>query len=210
MKEAKYNLFKNRLGAVIFTSTGYRVHFSRISMLIDIVYIILVIVACIKGIRKGFIIAIFSVLGFIAGLAAALKLSSFVANRLSIHINTGGKWLPVISFIFVFLVVALLVNLAGRLIEKSFSLVMLGWANRLGGMLLYIFLYSIIFSVFLFYAVQLNIIKISTIQASNIYPYIQSLGPRVINSIGTIIPVFKDMFDQLQQFFGGVSDKMQH
>ena len=179
-------------------------------MLIDVAYIVVIIIAGIKGIRKGLILAVFSVIGFIAGLAAALKLSSVVANRLSLHINSGQKWLPVISFIFVFIAVALLINLAGRLIEKSFSLVMLGWVNRLGGMILYVFLYSVIFSVFLFYAVQLNIIKLSTIQASGIYPYIQSLGPGVINSIGIIIPFFKDMFGQLQEFFGGVSDKMQH
>ena len=179
-------------------------------MLIDVSFLILMIFACIKGIRKGLIIAVFSVIGFIAGLAAALKLSSFVAIHLSSQLNSRGKWLPVISFIFVFLAVAFLVNLAGRLIEKSISLVMLGWVNRLGGMLFYVFLYSIIFSIFLFYAVQLNFIKLSTIQASNIYPYIQPLGPWVINSIGTVIPFFKDMFNQLQQFFGGIPDKLQH
>lgn len=168
------------------------------------------IFACIKGIRKGLILAIFSVIAFIAGLAAALKLSAIVANRLSMHLNTGGKWLPVISFIIVFIVVALLINLGGRLIEKSFKVIMLGWINRLGGMILYILLYSIIFSIFLFYAVQLNFINQATTQASVIFPYLQPLGPKVIDSLGTIIPFFKDMFYQLQQFFGGLGDKMQH
>jgi len=179
-------------------------------MLIDIFYIILMIFACIKGLRRGLIIAIFSVIAFIAGLAAALKLSAVVATRLSMHVNAGGRWLPVLSFILVFIVVAFLVNMGGRLIEKSFSVIMLGWVNRFGGMLLYILLYSIIFSIFLFYAVQLNFVKPATTQASIIFPYIQSLGPSVINSLGTIIPFFKDMFNELQQFFGGISNKMQH
>jgi membrane protein required for colicin V production len=179
-------------------------------MLIDTIFIILMIFACIKGLRKGLILAILSVIGFIAGLAAALKLSAVVANRLSEHVNAGSKWLPLISFIIVFIAVVLLVNLAAKVIEKSISLVMLGWLNRLGGIILYILLYSIIFSIFLFFAIQLNFIKPSTIGSSLVYPYIQPLAPKVMNSIGTVIPFFKDLFNQLQQFFGGLSDKMPH
>jgi membrane protein required for colicin V production len=50
-------------------------------MFIDAVFFILMALACYKGYSKGFIIAIFSVLGFIVGLAAALKLSTTVAAK---------------------------------------------------------------------------------------------------------------------------------
>ena len=179
-------------------------------MLIDAAFIILLVLACIKGIRRGLIVAVFSIIGFIAGLAAALKLSAVVAGRLSEHLDPSYKWLPVLSFLIVFLAVAFLINLGGKLIQKSVETVMLGWVNRLGGMILYVALYSIIFSIFLFYAVQMQLIKPAATEASWFYQYIQPLAPMIINRLGDIIPFFKDMFGELQRFFGGLSNKIGH
>ena len=179
-------------------------------MLIDIIFFALIIFACIKGLRKGFVVALFSIIAFIVGLAAALKLSAVVATKLSENVNVSGRWLPVISFIIVFLVVVLLVNLGGRLIQKALEAVMLGWLNRVAGVLLFIVLYCIIYSIFLFYAVQLHIIKDVTISASKTYPYLKPIGPKVIDMIGSVIPFFKDIFAQLEHFFGEVSNKIQH
>jgi membrane protein required for colicin V production len=174
-------------------------------MLIDIIFLLLMLLAVFKGYSKGFIVALFSVIGFIAGLAAALKLSAFAAEKLSGTFNASGKWLPVISFLLVFIAVILLVRLGARLLQGSIEMIMLGWLNRIAGILLFAFLYSILFSVFLFYAVQLNFLSAEAIAASNTYPYLQPLGPKVIGSLGVVIPWFKDMFTQLQDFFGNFS-----
>jgi hypothetical protein len=32
------------------------------------------------------------------------------------------------------------------------------------------------------------------------------MGPKVMDSLGTVIPVFKDMFAQLEEFFGKVPE----
>lgn len=173
-------------------------------MFIDIVFLVLMLLACFKGYSKGFIVALFSVIAFVAGLAAALKLSAYAANRLSGTFDTSGKWLPVISFILVFVLVVFLVSMVGKLLQKSVEMIMLGWLNRLAGITLYALLYTFIFSVFLFYAVQLRILSTATVEASKIYPYIQPLGPWVMDSLGNIIPVFKNMFGQLQDFFGTI------
>lgn len=162
------------------------------------------VVALFRGLSKGFIIALFSVLAFILGLAAALKLSAYVASTLSTQLNSSGKWLPFLSFLLVFVVVVFLVNIVARLLQKSIELFMLGWLNKLAGVFLYVILYCILLSIFLFYAVQLHIFKPETVAASICYPYIAPLGPMVINGLGSIIPVFKNLFAQLQQFFGSL------
>jgi membrane protein required for colicin V production len=170
-------------------------------MFIDIVFIILIVLACYKGYSKGFIVALFSILGFIIGLAAALKLSTTVAAKIAEHTDLG-KWLSALSFLLVFVATAFLVNIIGNLVQKTFETVMLGWANRIAGILLYATLYSIILSIFIFYAVQLHFIKVETTSASVVYPYLQPIGPKVIEGFGTIIPWFKNMFAELEQFFG--------
>jgi membrane protein required for colicin V production len=82
---------------------------------------------------------------------------------------------------------------------------MLGWANRLAGILLYLFVYIVIFSVFLFYAVQLHLLQPEGLQASATYPYIQPLAPGLMNVSGDVFPLFKNLFAELQGFFGRFS-----
>ncbi len=178
--------------------------------MIDIVFAILMIVACIRGYQKGLIIALFSIIAFIIGLAAALKLSVVVSAWLSHNTNAGAKWLPFISFALVFFGVTLLVIWGGKLIEKTFQMALLGWVNRLGGIIFYAALYIIIFSVFLFYAEKTNLLKPDTIKASQTYSFVQPWGPVVIDGFGKLIPIFKDMFSDLETFFGNISNKIQH
>jgi membrane protein required for colicin V production len=170
-------------------------------MLIDIIFFVLLAVAIFKGFTKGLIIAVFSVFALIIGLAAALKLSVVTASRLKDAVHVASKWLPVISFVLVFLVVVLLVRLCARVIQKTTEWAFLGWANKLGGILLYMVLYTVILSVVLFYAEKLNIITAATIASSKTYSFIKPWGPKAINIIGALVPFFKDMFHQLEVFF---------
>ena len=179
-------------------------------MWIDIIVIILIIFASIKGYRKGFIYGLFSIVSFIVGLAAALKLSAIVAGQLKGSINASAKWLPFITFIAIFLITVILVRWVGRLIEKAIQLVLLGWLNRIGGIILYIALYMIILSVFIFYAEKLHWLQPSDIKSSLTYPYFEPWGTKLFDGIGKLIPVFKDMFTDLEKFFDSVSNKISH
>jgi membrane protein required for colicin V production len=178
--------------------------------MIDIVFAILIIIACIKGYQKGLIIALFSIIAFIIGLAAALKLSSVVAGWLGTNVHIGAKWLPFLSFAIVFFAVVLLVRWGGKIIEKTFQMALLGWVNRLGGIVFYAALYIIIFSVFLFYAQKVDLIKPASIQASQTYNFVQPWAPIIIDNLGKVIPLFKDMFTELETFFNAVGNKIQH
>jgi membrane protein required for colicin V production len=106
--------------------------------------------------------------------------------------------------------VVLLVNWGGKLIEKTFEMALLGWANRIGGMIFYAILYIIIFSIFLFYAEKIHLIKPESIQASQSFNFVQPWGPIVIDNFGKLIPIFKDMFSQLETFFTEAANKIQH
>jgi membrane protein required for colicin V production len=170
-------------------------------MLIDIIYGLLVIIAIFKGLRRGLILAVFSLLSFIIGLAAALKLSVLVAGYLGESTNISARWLPVISFILVFIIVALGVRWVARLLEAASEAAALGMLNRLGGVLLYCCLYTFSYSVLLFYAVQIRIFDPATLASSISYSFIAPWGPKVIEKVGELIPVFSNLFTELSAFF---------
>lgn len=176
-------------------------------MLIDIICLILLVMAIFKGFSQGFIVALFSMIALLIGLAAATKLSATVANYLHAKMDVNGPWLPILSFIIVFAGVVFVVRWGAAIIKKAVHITFLGWADALGGMLLYAFIYLMIYSVILFYASQIHLISAETQQASKTFSYIQPWGPRVIEGLGKVIPFFKDAFSDLQRFFGGVSEK---
>ena len=177
-------------------------------MVLDIIVAVILILAIIKGYRQGLIVALFSLITFIIGIAAAIKLSVVAAGYIGKAVNVSNKWLPIISFAVVFLIVVLLVRVGAKFIQKTVELAMLGWANRVGGILLYLGLYILIFSVLLFYADQMNFIKPETKSESVTYSYIQPWGPKLMEGLGKIIPIFKGMFEDLEDFFDNVSKQV--
>lgn len=160
-----------------------------------------------KGWIKGLIVGIFSLLAFIAGLAAALKLSALLTLFIKNSTGFTALWMPVISFVLIFSMVVLLVNLGAKIIKKTISFAMLGWVDRIGGIIFYLVIYATIFSVILFLAGKTWLIKPESIAASILYDYLAPWGQKVISHTGKMMTVFKDLFMQIQSFFEKTGNK---
>ncbi len=174
--------------------------------MIDIVFYILLILAIVQGWRKGLILAVFSLVCGLIGLAAAVKLSALVATHMKSDLHMNSRWLPVIAFILVFLIVLLIIRWAAKLLEAVLKLVLLEWLNKLGGILLFVLLYLSIYSICLFYGKETHIIGRHAMAESHFYSLIAPFGPAVIRFITGFIPYGHDMFTALEAFF----DKIAH
>ncbi|MBI5858961.1 MAG: CvpA family protein [Sphingobacteriales bacterium] len=177
-------------------------------MLLDIIYAIIIVLAVLHGYRQGLIVGLFSLIAIIIGLAAAMKLSAVVADYIGKSINISQEWLPLIAFALVFLLVLLIIRWAAKGMERTIEIAMLGWVNRLGGIIFYVAIYTIVFSVLLFYAEQMRLIQAETIHKSATYTFVQPWGPKVIDGFGAVIPVFKDLFGELEKFFEKIAHEI--
>lgn len=177
-------------------------------MWLDVVFLIILIISLIKGAMQGIVLALFSFIGWLAGLAAALKLSSVVAVYLQEHSSISGRWLPILSFILVFIVVILLVRLAAKALEGVLKMALLGWVNRLGGALLYAMIQTVIFCVVLYYIDRMGLLSNDTKSNSFFYNIAASMAPVVIDIIGGIIPAIKNIFLELENFFEGAGKRL--
>lgn len=177
-------------------------------MIIDLVFVVVIILAVLQGYRRGLIVGVFSLVAVIIGLAAAMKLSTVAAGYIGKAIKISEEWLPLVSFAVVFLVVVLLIRLGANAIERTIEVVMLGWVNKLGGIILYVAIYTTVFSVLLFYAEQMKLLQPGTIHQSLTYSFVQPWGPKAINGFATVVPVFKDMFTELENFFSRVAGEI--
>jgi membrane protein required for colicin V production len=177
-------------------------------MFIDFIFCIILLLAVFKGYRRGLIVAVFSFVAFFIGLIAALKLSATVAVWLENKSGTQTTWMPFIAFILVMGVVMLLIRFGANLVEKAVELVMFGWLNKIGGILFYSILYITFFSIVLFYAENLGLLTEETVKNSKTYSFIAPWGPTAIEAIGSVIPMFKGLFEQLEHFFDNAGSRI--
>ncbi|HNJ58906.1 MAG TPA: CvpA family protein, partial [Chitinophagaceae bacterium] len=167
---------------------------------------VLLILAIFKGYTKGFIVAIFSTISIFIGLLVALKLSAVTANYLQqSNIKIPIKWLPFLSFMLVVVATIILVRVGSAIIEKTVEFALMGWLNKIAGIALYILLHFSVLSILLFYLIEMNLLSANTVQQSKTYFFIQPIAPKAIQVIGSITPMFKNIFEQLEIFFSSIA-----
>jgi len=177
-------------------------------MIIDFISLILLVMAIFKGYSKGLVVAVFSMLAFFVGLIAAVKLSASVADWMNEKAGSESSWMPFIAFAAVMLAVLILVRLLAKVVERTLSLAFLGSANKLGGILFYLLIYLMFYSIVLFYASNMGILGEETIQSSKTYGIVAPLGPGAVEAIGAAIPVFKGLFRELEDFFDATNRRI--
>ncbi len=168
---------------------------------IDVFVMVLLALSIFQGWKRGLVVGIFSFVAIIIGIAAALKLSGVVAVWMQRSWPSGSAWIPFLSFLAVFVAVIMLVRIVAAFIEKTLEWSMLGWANKLGGIFFFAALYLVMGSVILYYLAKLGVVGQQAIAHSKSYPILEPIGPFVINTMGKVLPVFKDVFAQLESFF---------
>jgi membrane protein required for colicin V production len=178
-------------------------------MWIDISLVILLIYGIWKGLKQGLIISVFTLLAWVVGILAAIKLSSEASQWIQQQFDIHSNYLPVISFLAVFFIIALIIYLIGKSLEKVVEIAHLGFINKLGGAILRIAIYTLVFSIFIWLLNEAGFISPEVKTQSKTYFLISGVSDYAINHLSEYIPAVKEMFAELQQFFENISKSAQ-
>lgn len=102
---------------------------------LDIIIAIILILFGIKGLRKGLIIEVVTLLAFGVGIYGAMHFSDFTAARLQDVMEINPNYLNTIAFVLTFIVLVVLVNIIGRLVSRAVKSLNLGFFDKVGGFL---------------------------------------------------------------------------
>jgi membrane protein required for colicin V production len=102
---------------------------------LDIVFAVIMLVAVIRCVYRGFITEIHSVAALIAGVVVAILLAKPVARLLEEHIGIAN-WTTVVAFLAVFLTVYIVVKISEGLIHRIFEKLQLDRLDRALGFFL--------------------------------------------------------------------------
>lgn len=102
---------------------------------IDIVILACFLPAVVLGIKRGLVKQIVALAVVVLGIHLSLRFSDPLQAYLAQMVKWEPFWTKAVSFSVIFLAVALLLSLLGKLVEKVIKIAMLGWLNRLLGLL---------------------------------------------------------------------------
>jgi membrane protein required for colicin V production len=155
---------------------------------IDIVIIVLIALAMIRGFMNGFVKEVASLAALILGIWGAIKFSSFTAAKLYDYFDMSGKYVGIVAFLVTMAVIAIFIQLLGMLIDKLMKAVALGLVNRLlgigFGLLKSVLILSVLFVVLNAIDVRRPFLPRDKIERSMLYSPISDIAPAIFPIIG--------------------------
>jgi membrane protein required for colicin V production len=160
-------------------------------MWLDILTGTLLIIAILQGYRNGLIRAVVSFLSLFIGLVLAFQFAGWVAAQLKAHTKIESHWLPFISFLIVLVGVLLILRWTSGLLQQTAEWLMLGWLNKLLGILLYGFIYFTMLSAVVYFLQILGILVAADMKSTYTYAYLQKWWPYCMEKMGVWLPSIK-------------------
>jgi membrane protein required for colicin V production len=161
---------------------------------IDLILLILLLMAAIGGFRNGFIAELASLAALILGIWGAFQFSDITAKFLVDNFNIHWEHLKILSLIITFIVIVILVHIVGNVVNKMVEAALLGFINRLAGLVFGILKSMLVLSVILVVFDRINsdvtIIHEDKIENSRLYKPIRNLAP-------SIFPFIEDWVNEI-------------
>lgn len=162
---------------------------------IDIIIAVILIAFGFGGLKKGLITEAATLLGLGLGLYGAFHFSDFTAEKLLHYVEINPKYLNLIAFIVTFIVVAILVNILGRLVTGVVKSLNLGFIDKIGGFVLGAAKGVLICSLLVMLLKVFDskgIVKDKTKQESLLYPYVEMTVPFVYQGFDLVKAAVRD------------------
>ncbi|MDR0420818.1 MAG: CvpA family protein [Prevotellaceae bacterium] len=168
----------------------------------DIIFVLIIIWAAVRGFSTGFIIQISSLLAMLIGAFAAYKTSFWLANKFSSFIAADPIIINTLAFIITFVIVWGLVVILGKFLHLVVKVAMMGFINRILGILFSVIKIVFALSIILLLAGNLNksfhFLPEKHINKSLLYSPIEKFASAIFPYLKTGFKKAQEQFDKNQ------------
>ncbi len=160
--------------------------------IIDIIILLCFVPAVINGLRKGLVAQVVAIISIILGVWMSFKFSSLLSGRMAEWFDgASSAILNAAAFAVILLAVIFALFALGKIIEASIKIIMLGWLNRLLGVIFAILKCALFIGLAIILLDTLNanfhLISGNTMDGSVLYPPLKEMAH-------SVFPYLKDMF----------------
>ena len=146
---------------------------------LDIILLICFLPGIIRGLSKGFLEQALALVGIVLSVWAAFRFSGLVATWLKPYVDFSETTVNVIAFALILVAMSLLVLLVAKLLTKVIEMAMMGWLDKMLGLVFALAVNALVIGVFiiLFDTVNLkfNLVKPEVLDGSIVYTTLRDL-----------------------------------
>lgn len=154
---------------------------------VDIILSLVLLYGLVRGFFRGLLTELASLVGIIAGIYGAIHFSQFIGGFLSSQVEWRPQYVNLVSFAVTFIIIVVLVSLAGKILTKVAGFAALGIVNKLlggvFGLIKSAFVASVIIMFFKATNERIEIIEDETVEESILYEPVESIAPILLPSI---------------------------
>tara|TARA_R110002050_G_scaffold16719_2_gene50591 strand:- start:57904 stop:58407 length:504 start_codon:yes stop_codon:yes gene_type:complete len=154
---------------------------------LDIILGLLLLWGLYKGLKNGLFVELASLVALIAGIYGAIHFSYFAGDYLAEHMQWDEQYMNIASFVITFIVIVIVVHLAGKLLTKIADFAMLGLLNKIAGGIFGALKVAIILGAVLIFFDGMNnsfnFINKETKEESKLYEPIKEIGSFIFSRV---------------------------
>lgn len=154
---------------------------------LDIVLGLLLIYGLYRGLKNGLFVEIASIAALIAGLFGAIYFSYITGDYLAEKLSWDERYINLTAFILTFIIIVVVVQLAGKFLTKIADFAMLGLLNKIAGGLFGMLKVAVILGALLVFFDRINsnlqLVEDETVAQSILYEPIKEIGAFVFGKV---------------------------
>ncbi|MCG2459406.1 CvpA family protein [Flavobacteriaceae bacterium F89] len=140
-----------------------------------------------RGFINGLFIELASLIALIAGIYGAIHFSFMAGDYLAKNMDWDPRYISLISFVITFIIIVVVVHMAGKLLTKIANFAMLGFLNKIAGAVFGTLKIAVILGALLIFFDRINdsvnIIDETTKEKSILYSPIKEIGAYAFGTV---------------------------
>lgn len=174
---------------------------------VDIILLILIALGAYEGYKKGLLLSIVGLIGFVLAIALGVYFMDPVSKFLAKHLDEITFAFPIMAFLIVFLLTLMLVGIAGWVLKRVMDMVLLGGLDSIAGAILGIVKSAFFISLFMWLSLQFDMkMPREWRKESQYLQYIEPLAPSVIWVLEPVSPKLKELQKTMEDIVEGFKD----
>lgn len=175
--------------------------------IIDIVIVVILGLGAYEGYRRGFLLGVLGLFGFVLAVILGLYFMDPMNDWLANNVTEFNLGFPIFGFIVVFVLTLLFIKVAGWILKQVMDMVLLGPLDAIVGALFGALKAAFFISLFFWLAslFKLEIHKEWTKDSEMLY-FIEPIAPGIVAAIEPFFPSIEESLKKLDEVVENIKD----
>jgi membrane protein required for colicin V production len=177
---------------------------------VDIILLIVLVLGAYEGFKKGFLLGLIGLVGFVVAVILGFYFMDSMADWLKDNVKEFNLGYPIVAFLIIFLISIVLIQTVGWILKQVMNLILLGSVDSLGGAILGMVKAAFFISLFIWFGKEFDLdLPKKWEKESEMLDFIEPMAPTVIDAVEPFFPKVGGTKNKLKDLVKQVKGKVE-